>query len=210
MLVDLGGVSPADVTAGLVTAQVRAELAIIRGELDAGLAAFERSLHVVEEWGFGPLSTSGLEPWTLVALSTDLAAHARYGHTAEHRARGAELAGRLGTLLEKLPASADVSLDYPITGMCLAALGLWVLGQPEPGPDPEDAVRLIALAHGFGYNRWFPVMAWDFLVSVADETRPGLLPAVLEEYGDRRGRAMRPEAERVLGTVLRWDLTSSV
>jgi hypothetical protein len=36
------------------------------------------------------------------------------------------------------------------------------------------------------------------VVAFAEDAAPGLLPAVLEEYGDRKGRELRPEAERVL------------
>jgi len=39
-------------------------------------------------------------------------------------------------------------------------------------------------------------------VDLADAAAPGRLTAVLEEYGDRRGRELRPEAERVLAAVL--------
>ncbi len=209
MLAEIGEMSSNDPTASLVTTQVRAELAMVRGDVDAGLAAFDRSLDAVREWGFGPLATNGLEPWTLVALATDLAAHARYARTPEQRTRAAELAAQLGTLLEKFDDVPDVSVDYPITGMSLAALGVWLLVHDEPGPRSEPAVRLVALAHGFGYNRWFPVMAWDSLVTAADAAAPGLLTAVLAEYGDRRGRELRPEAERVLAAVLGPGLTSS-
>jgi hypothetical protein len=45
-------------------------------------------------------------------------------------------------------------------------------------------------------------MDWDALAGLADAAAPRRLAAVLEEYGDRRGRELRPEAERVLATVL--------
>ena len=70
-------------------------------------------------------------------------------------------------------------------------------------------MRLLALAHGFGYNRWFPVVAWEPLAELAERSAPGRLAAVLEEYGERRGRDLRPEAERVLAAVLGAGLTSS-
>jgi hypothetical protein len=38
-------------------------------------------------------------------------------------------------------------------------------------------------------------------VSMADDAAPGHLAAVLEEYGDRRGRELRAEAERVLAAL---------
>ena len=105
-------------------------------------------------------------------------------------------------LLEKFPSVSEASIDYPITGMSLAALGTWLLSQDQPGPTTEPAVRLVALAHAFGYNRWFPVMDWEPLATLADAAAPGLLTTVLEEYDGRQGRELRAEAERV--STPRW------
>ena len=209
LLDEIGEVPIKDVTAGLVTAQVRAELRLVRGDVEGGLAALDRSLDSVREWGFGHLSSQGLEPWILVALATDLAAHARFASTPAQRARAAELAAETGDLLEKLPSVPDTAVDFPITGMSLAALGAWLLIDDEADARVEPAIRLIALARGFGYNRWFPVMAWEPLVSLAEAAAPGRLAAVLDEYDGRQGRELRPEAERVLASVLRSGLTSS-
>jgi tetratricopeptide (TPR) repeat protein len=209
LLDEIGDSSSSDMTAGLVTSQVRAELAIVRGDVEEGLAAFDRSLHKIRDWGFGELSTNGLEPWSLIAVATDLAAHVRYADTAAQRERRDELAVQLGTILEKFPSVPDPAVDYPITGMALAALGTWLLTHDETGAQIEPAVRLIALAERFGYNRWFPVMDWEPLASLADAAAPGRLAGVLEEYADRQGRELRPEAERLLAEVLGTDLTSS-
>jgi predicted ATPase/tetratricopeptide (TPR) repeat protein len=210
MLDEIGDVPTTDVTATLVIAQVRAELALVRGDVETGLAAFDRSLDVAREWSFGELTTNGLEPWTLIALATDLAAHARYAETPAQLSRGWDLVAQIGDLLEKFPSVPDASVDYPITGMSLAALGAWILGHDERGADRRDAaVRLVALAHGFGYNRWFPVMDWDVLASLADAAAPGRLAVVLEEYDGRQGRELRPEAEQVVASVLRPGFTSS-
>jgi predicted ATPase/DNA-binding SARP family transcriptional activator len=202
MLDEIGDVPTTDVTATLVIAQVRAELALVRGDVATGLASFDRSLAAARDWGFGELATNGLEPWTLIAVATDLAAHARYAETPAQRARGRELMGQIGDLLERFPSVPDGAVDYPITGMSLAAMGAWILSREAEGARAEPAVRLIALAHGFGYNRWFPVMDWDVLVKIADAAAPGRLAAVLEEYDGRQGRELRAEAELVLATVL--------
>ncbi len=213
MLDEIGELHASDVTAGLLTAQVRAEVALVRGDVEGGLAAFDRSLATAREWGFGGLSTNGLEPWTLIALATDLVAHARYADTPARRTRAAELAVQLADLLERFPSVPDASVDYPITGMALAGLGCWLLLHDETGQRVESAVRLVALAHGFGYNRWFPVMDWDVLSGLADAAAPGRLTAVLEEYDGRQGRELRLEAEEVLASVSGGtpgtDLTSS-
>jgi predicted ATPase len=210
LLDEIGEVPANDVTAGLITAQVRAQLWLVRGDVEAGLAALDRSLDSVQEWGFGQLSTNGLEPWTLVALATDLAAHARFATTPAQRARTSELAAATGDVLEKLPSVPDSSLDYPITGMTLAALATWLLTREDRDDHVvEPAIRLIALAHGFGYNRWFPVMGWEPLRDLADTAAPGRLAVALEEYDGRQARELRPEAERVLASLMGSELTSS-
>ena len=218
LLDDIGELPSTDMTAGLVTAQVRAELRLVRGDVEGGLAAFERSLVAVRDWGFAGLSTHGLEPWTLIALATDLAAHARFAPTPEHAARADELAAESREVLARLPTIPDGAIDYPVTGMTLAALGVWGLTRAEPdgphGPDgPNDrvetAVRLLALAQGFGYNRWFPVLAWGPLTELAENAAPGRLGAVVQEYDGRQGRELRAEAEQVLASITGWGLTSS-
>ena len=204
LLDEIGEVPIKDVTAGLVTAQVRAELRLVRGDVEGGLAALDRSLDSVREWGFGHLSSQGLEPWILVALATDLAAHARFASTPAQRARAAELAAETGDLLEKLPSVPDTAVDFPITGMSLAALGAWLLIDDEADARVEPAIRLIALARGFGYNRWFPVMAWEPLVSLAEAAAPGRLAAVLERVRRPPGPGAAPggRAGAGLGTEI--------
>ena len=75
LLDEIGEVPPADVTAGLVTSQVRAELILLRGDVEGGLAAFDDCLSMARAWSFHDVSTNGFEPWTLIALATDLAGH---------------------------------------------------------------------------------------------------------------------------------------
>jgi hypothetical protein len=90
--------------------------------------------------------------------------------------------------------------------MGLAALGSWLLTERPDDQAADAGVRLLALAHGFSYNRWFPVMDWERLEELADAVAPGRLDVVLEEHGGRRGRELRPEAEQALASV---RLTSS-
>ncbi len=205
---EIGDVPPSDLTAGLVTAQARAEVQLLRGDVEGGLAAFDRCLEMTRGWGFSEVSTNGLEPWTLIALATDLGVHTRFAESAAARARGARLADETRTLLARFATIPDAVVDYPVTGMAFAALGQWLV-RCERSPDPGPAIRLIALARQFGYNSWFPAMTWGAMVAIADEAAPGRLAAVLEEYDDRQGRELRQEAERVLAEVLGSDLTSS-
>jgi tetratricopeptide (TPR) repeat protein len=200
LLDEIGELRPTDMTADLVTSQVRAEVALVRGDVAAGLAAFDRCLEVTRGWGFAGVSTNGLEPWTLVALATDLAAHARFAESDEQRERGARLAEETRALLGRFADVGDAAVDFPVTGMALIALGQWLLCRERPA-DPEPAVRLVALADRFGYNRWFPSMSWEQARAMAEAAAPGRLDAVLAEYGERKGRELRAESERVIAAV---------
>jgi predicted ATPase/DNA-binding SARP family transcriptional activator len=209
LLGELGEPPMTDNTSGLVKSQLEGELLLVRGDVEGGLATFDDSLTRMREWRFAGVVSNGLEPWTLTALATALAAHTRFATTAEQRRRRQVLAADTLELLGNLGQVPESAVDFPVTGMALAAVGLWALTQDSPDADPEPGVRLLALARGFGYNRWLTVMAWDELRASADDVAPGRLAAVLEEYGDRRGRELLPEAQRVLATVDAPDVTSS-
>ena len=211
LLDEIGEVPPADMTAGLVTAQVRAELVLVRGDVEGGLAAFDRCLETTPAAGASPtLSTNGLEPWTLIALATDLAAHARYAETPAQSRAGRELAAEIGEPARRSSATVpDAAVDYPVTGMALAALGQLAAQPRRRRPTSSRPSGCSPWPSAFGYNRWFPVMDWEPMAALADDAAPGLLAAVLEEYDGRQGRELRPEAERVLASVLGRALTSS-
>jgi predicted ATPase len=206
LLDEVGEPRPSDITAGLVKQLVDAELKLARGDIDGGLAALDRSLETLRTVGFGGMMTNGLEPWTLIPLATTLAAHAQYADTEERRTRGRVLAAEALGLLGHISDTPDAAIDFPVAGMGLAALGAWLLTERTDEKAVGAGVRLLALAHGFSYNRWFPVMDWERLEVLAEDAAPGRLAAVLAEYGDRRGRGLRPEAEQVLASV---ELTSS-
>ena len=207
LLDDIGEPAASDVTATLVRGQVSAELLLISGDVEGGLTALDRSLETVGSFGWQGMSTNGLEPWLLIPLATALAAHAAYADTEARRTRGRELAARATTQLRRIRETPEAAIDFPVTGMGLAALGSWLLTE-ELGDERsvEAGVRLVALAHGVSYNRWFPEMDWDRLERLAEGAAPGRLVAVLEEYDGRQGRELRPEVERVLDSV---RLTSS-
>ncbi|MGA8246021.1 MAG: hypothetical protein WB797_03885, partial [Nocardioides sp.] len=206
VLAEAGEPSPGDVTAGLVKLQVVAELLLARGEVHAGLASYVDSISRLESVRFAGVETSGLEPWTVVAVATALTAHVRFGATATHRRQARELAGRAAWLVGSLMAGPEGAVDYPVAGMAVAALGAFLLsGEPTSGA-AECGVRLLSLARRFSYNRWFPVMSWEFLRQLAEEAAPGRLEAVSQEYGDRLGRELRAE---VADVVSRATVTSS-
>jgi tetratricopeptide (TPR) repeat protein len=216
LVAELGEPPRTDNTSGLIRSQLQGEILLARGDIEAGLVAFDDSLRAMREWRFAGVVTNGLEPWTLTALATDLAAHTRFATSDQRRRRRRSLAAEALELLCKIGDVPDSAVDFPVTGMALAALGLWVLtqhaddpGHPGDSPAADTGVRLLALADGFGYNRWFAVMAWDELSATAEEKAPGRLATVLEEYGGRRGPELLPETLRVLARVPAPDLTSS-
>ena len=229
LLDELGEPPATDNTSGLIRSQLQGEILLRRGDTEAGLAAFDDSLRLMREWRFAGVVMNGLEPWTLTALATDLAAHSRHARSVQRRARRQVLAGETLELLCNLGEVPESAIDFPVTGMALAALGLWVLipdaspGAASAGTESgtesvtgsvtgsgtESGVRLLALAHRFGYNRWFAVLSWDDLSTTAEAAAPGRLAAVLEEYDGRRGPELLPETMRVLDTLPAPTLTSS-
>jgi hypothetical protein len=70
-------------------------------------------------------------------------------------------------------------------------MGAWgLLHQRLPS---EDAVRLLAYAERFAYNRSVPTMAWERIAPRAEERAPGVLAKVDDELGERRGPELLDE-----------------
>jgi predicted ATPase/DNA-binding SARP family transcriptional activator len=172
----------------------RAELELARGDRQAALHTFDRAVDEMRSIHFPGAELTGLEPWVVLAEAASLTALVHYATTPAQFSRRRRLgADVLGSLQRQL--GSDGTVDYPVAGMGLAALGALALATAD---DPEAGVRLLGLAHSFGYNRTYPVMAWQPLCDLAEQAAPGRLAVVLDEYGDRRGRELRAEAVRVL------------
>jgi hypothetical protein len=167
----------------------RAELALARGEIEAGLAFVSEAVVRVRELRFPGIPFSGLEPWVLFAESTALTA---YAYHADDTSYGEELfhgsRRRLGAVLDpEYPY-----LDYPVCGLALFALGAW--GLLRDALEVEDAVRLLVLADRFAYNRSVPTMSWARIAARVEDRTPGLLAKIDAEYGERRGPDLLEEA----------------
>ncbi|MFD0599788.1 hypothetical protein ACFQZ4_51865 [Catellatospora coxensis] len=81
----------------------------------------------------------------------------------------------------------------------LLALGGWgLLRDALPVP---DAVRLIALADRFAYNRTMPTLAWERIAAQAEGRAPGLLAELAAEFGDRRGPDLLDEARSLVERI---------
>ncbi len=199
ILDEIGGMQHGKTFGGQsVESGTRAELALAKGDVDGGLAAYLAAVDQMKRIRFPGMETSGMEPWTVVAESAALMAHVRYAATTAQEAERDRLAEMLVGKGVRLMRMDNSFLDFPVTGMLLASVGAWSLAR---GGDPEVAVRLLVLARRFSYNQTFPVMAWNPLAEAADDQRPGLLAALLEEYDGRPGRELTGEAADLLGRV---------
>ncbi|MET0838999.1 MAG: hypothetical protein ABWY19_09485, partial [Marmoricola sp.] len=199
ILDEIGGMQHGKTFGGQsVESGTRAELALAKGDVDGGLAAYLAAVDQMSRIRFPGMETSGMEPWTIVAESAALMAHVRYAATIAQEAERDRLAGVLLAKGVRLMRMDNSFLDFPVTGMLLASVGAWSLAH---GGDPEPAVRLLVLARRFSYNRTFPVMAWEPLAEAAERRRPGRLAALLEEYDGRAGRDLTGEVADLLGRV---------
>ncbi|NUR47294.1 MAG: AAA family ATPase [Hamadaea sp.] len=175
----------------------QAELALARGDIETGLAGYRTAGRRVRELRMPLLERTGLEPWLLVAEATNLAAHAYYAPADDPvgAALFAENRQRASLVLDP----NHPYLDYPVCGLVLFALGAW--GLLRGALPVEDAVRLIALADRFAYNRSVPTLAWERIAPRAEERAPGLLAALAAEYGDRRGPDLLDEARDLVERI---------
>jgi predicted ATPase/DNA-binding SARP family transcriptional activator len=159
----------------------RAELALASGDLGAGLEMYRECTVRMREIQLPGVTRTGMEPWTLLGEAMALSAHARYA-AGDDVAHGEALfrVCRTGTLRVMTPDNPH--LDYPASGLVLFALGAWsLLRRAVPA---EDALRLLALADRFAYNRMVPTMRWERITPAAEEAAPGLLARLQAEYRD--------------------------
>jgi predicted ATPase len=185
----------------------RAELLLAAGEHAAGLRLHREAAARTRTMRIPGVTPTGLEPWVLFGDSVALTAHARYA-TGDDDAHGRALfrSGRESAL--KALAVLGPHLDYPATGQLLFALGAWALlrrpdpgegdeGPPGEGPPAEVALRLLAVAERFAYNRTLPTMVWDGIESAAEETAPGRMEQYRAEYRLRQPAALLAEVGRL-------------
>jgi hypothetical protein len=173
-----------------------AEVALARGDVDAGLAGYRAALEAVR----GPDTSRGVEmpvelaPWVLYPEAAALAAHLRHG-------RGAEVPGLRESLRDRVESllGGGGYLDVPVAGTVLYVLALAEL--VRPGGPPEDldlAARLLVLADVFSYNRSLPSLGWAFAADLAERVRPGSLARARSSYAGRAALELRDEARRLV------------
>ena len=86
-----------------------------------------------------------------------------------------------------------------MTGLLLFAVGTWALLRDAAPAD--DALRLLALADRFAYNRAIPTMSWERAAARAEAVLPGRMAALQAEYCDRRPSDLLQEAGRAVAQL---------
>jgi predicted ATPase/DNA-binding SARP family transcriptional activator len=171
-----------------------AELALASGDLAAGLRLHRQCATRMRDLRFPNVTMTGLEPWVLVGESMALSAHARYA-AGEDEAHGRALFRACRDRAVRLFAGVGDQLDYPASGVLLFALGAWAL--LRRAGSAQDALRLLALADRFSYNRMIPTMMWERIVPAAEEAAPGQLEEFQAGYAARKPPDLLTEAFRL-------------
>ena len=192
----------AQMGARLTWLTAQAELALARGHHAEAIRRYDDLVAMVVESD----PAAGINPWLMLAASAALVARARHGDLHDD-VRAAELRD---LLLGSADGAAESRLwfaDLPLNGVMLVALGLWAL-RFGPAEQHEDAVRLLAVAHRWAYNRSIPVLAWEPMVTLADAPLPGRVDQLVEELADRPGPELVAGTAEVVDRLRRRWLTS--
>jgi len=170
----------------------RAELLLASGDHDGGLRLYRESSAWMRRSEVPDALRSGTELWSYFGDALVLNAHAWYAAEPDQQACGAETFAICRANALKVLTKDNERLDYPAAGLLLFALGVWgLLRRAAPAP---DALRLLALADRFAYNRMLPSMAWERIVPEAEKALPGRLGELRAEYADRRPPDLLAEA----------------
>nr|SBO91314.1 Signal transduction response regulator / Disease resistance domain-containing protein / Tetratricopeptide repeat-containing protein [Nonomuraea gerenzanensis] len=173
-----------------------AELAYARGETAAALEAYRTAVQRSRDLRLPGLPPAECPPWAMVAEAVTLTAYA-YHAPPEDVPYGAEL---FATVLgHDVLTVHNPSLDYPLCGSMLFALGAW--GLLRGAAPPEDAIRLLVLAERFAYNGTMPSMAFERIEPYAERAAPGTVAALRAHYGDRLGFDLLDEARGLVEQV---------
>jgi hypothetical protein len=172
----------------------RAELALASGDYPTGLRVHREAAVRMRAIKLPGVATTGLEPWVLFGDSVALSAHARYA-TGDDEAHGRTLFVACRASAVRVFGTPGPHFDYPAAGHLLFALGAWTL--LRRAGSAEVALRLLALAERFAYNRTMPTMTWERIVPAAEEAAPGLLGELQAQYLDRQPAALLSEARRL-------------
>lgn len=152
----------------------RAELLLARGDVPGGLAAYRAAaVSLAQRAVHESTLPVGYEPWVLFPQAAALAAHCRFGQAPTVRAERDALLTKARAAL----AGAVPTLDHPVMGSVIFALGAW---EVTAGDAAQGAV-LIALSEAFSLNRMLPSMepgwARQLVPSTGDAAELAAVPA---------------------------------
>ncbi|MEU6143775.1 BTAD domain-containing putative transcriptional regulator [Streptomyces sp. NPDC047081] len=134
----------------------RAEMALARGDVETGLGLWRRALERLEHRPAPVGDQLLMDGWVLELQSVALTAHARHGRTDLVAPLAAALPGRLTALLDRPTAPHHATVDFPVCGALLLALGAVALADG----DGARGARLTGLAERFRALRNFqPTMS---------------------------------------------------
>jgi len=173
-----------------------AELALASGDYATGLRTYRECAARMREIRIPGFPLTGMEPWVIFGDAAALSAHARYASGTDLEQGRAMFLACHNTAL-RMFSDPDPDLDYPAAGLLLFALGAWALLRCPETCEPEHALRLLALADRFSYNRTIPSMNWDWIASAAEESAPGRLAGFQAEYGSRQPADLLAEARQL-------------
>ena len=175
-----------------------AELALARGDVERGLTLYRDAVVALKARSIPGVDVdTEFTPWVLFPEAGALAAHARH-RSGDGAALYDDLLRKQSVVLEE----GGTFFDYPVTGAVLFALAAWHLsldGQSEE--TRRAAVRLLASAEAFAYNRLLPSMSWDAAAAVAEDRCPGVLAASRVETVGLSAAELRDHAERLVAEL---------
>jgi hypothetical protein len=178
-----------------VTATVRAELALAKGEVAEGLRLYRVAGQQLSAMTLPGMTLTGLEPWALFGDAAGATAYALHGAGDD----GADLFEALRRKAPQVLNPDRPRMDYPVAGMVLHGLGTW--GLLKRALETEDAIRLLVLADLFAYPRFTATMDPGRGREEAERVAPGLAARVRVEYGERKGPDLLPEARAVVDRI---------
>lgn len=193
--------SRADAAPGTVTfdLELRAEIALARGEVDTGLRLWRQAVGRLRRPDGPYAGQPGMEPWILEIQAVAVIAHAQHGRLDLVEEVARELPRAASTMLMNPVARPPAAfVGFPLWGALLLAVALVDLERGERA----DGARMIALAERFRFLRQFqPTMCAARARTAAEQADRSAYDDAVSTYADLghddlRGTALAALAAR--------------